>query len=109
MKKADTKIDFTIDKINVSGQGIDIKFTSSYHYSISGSITHNTLNEYNEENKMPPTSPSKTLPSSFLASTLLNQQIVQVPPLFRQSPPSILVFREPTPLKVGFFKEPPKY
>ena len=39
MKKADTKIDFTKDKINVSGQGIDIKFTSSDHYSISGSIT----------------------------------------------------------------------
>ena len=48
MKKADTKIDFTKDKINVSGQGIDIKFTSSDHYPISGSITHNTLNAYNE-------------------------------------------------------------
>ena len=34
MKKAQTKIDFTKDKINILSQKMDIKFTSSGHYSI---------------------------------------------------------------------------
>ena len=40
----------------------------------------------------------------FLAKPLLNLQTVQAP-LLRQSP-SILVFHEPPPLKIGFFSEP---
>ena len=38
----------------------------------------------------------------------LNQQTVQALP-FWAIPPTILVFREPLPLKVGFFSESPKY
>ena len=34
MKKANTKTDFTDDKINISGQEINIRFTTSGHYSI---------------------------------------------------------------------------
>ena len=50
--------------------------------------------------------PSKTPPPSFLPSLPpLNRQTVQAPPLLRQFPPPILVFRD-APLKVGFFSEP---
>ena len=34
MKKANTKIDVTNDRINILGQEIDIRFTTSGHYSI---------------------------------------------------------------------------
>ena len=34
MKKTNTKIDVTNDKINILGQEIDIRFTTSGHYSI---------------------------------------------------------------------------
>ena len=44
-----------------------------------------------------PLPPSKT-PSLFLANPFpLNQKTVQAAPLFRQSSPSILAFREPPP------------
>ena len=45
MKKAETKIDFTKDKINILGQEMDIKFTLSGHYSIPISKTYEALNE----------------------------------------------------------------
>ena len=49
-------------------------------------------------------------PPSFQPSPPLNLQTVQAPPLLSgQSPPSILVFCEPSPLKVRFFREPKKY
>ena len=52
-------------------------------------------------------SPLKNTTPSFLPSSFpLNLQTVQAP--FLSSPPSILVFREPS-LKVGFFYKPPKY
>ena len=52
-------------------------------------------------------SPLKNTTPSFLPSSFpLNLQTVQAP--FLGSPPSILVFREPS-LKVGFFYKPPKY
>ena len=34
MKKTNTKIDVTNDKINILGEEIDIRFTTSGHYSI---------------------------------------------------------------------------
>ena len=34
MKKAETRIDFRTDKVNILGRDMDIKFTSSGHYAI---------------------------------------------------------------------------
>ena len=48
MKKVETKIDFTKDKINTLGQEMDIKFTSSGHYSIPISKTSKALNEFDQ-------------------------------------------------------------
>ena len=50
MKKADTEIDFTKDKINILEQDIDIKLTSSGHYWSYVSKTYEALNAYNENN-----------------------------------------------------------
>ena len=47
-KKVKTKIDFTKDKINILGQAMDIKFTSSGHYSIPISKTSEALNEFDQ-------------------------------------------------------------
>ena len=46
---------------------------------------------------------------SFLLSPHLNLQTVQASPFFRQSSPLYWFFVNPTPLKVRFFSEPPKY
>ena len=51
MKKADTIIDFTNDKINIFGQEMDMKFTSSWHYLIPISESYEALNEFDENNK----------------------------------------------------------
>ena len=52
--------------------------------------------------------PSKTPPPSFLASLPLNLQIVQPP--FLGNPPIYWFFvTPPPPLKLGFFRKPPKY
>ena len=48
MKMVETKIDFTKDKINILGQEMDIKFTSSGHYSIPISKTSKALNEFDQ-------------------------------------------------------------
>ena len=57
--------------------------------------------------------PLKSTMPSFLPSLPLNRQTAQAPhshtPVFKAILPSILVFREPVPLKVVFFSEPPKY
>ena len=50
MEKADTTIDFTKDKINTLGQEMDMKFTSSGHYSIPISKSYEALNEFDENN-----------------------------------------------------------
>ena len=50
MKKANTKTDFTNDKINILGQEIDIKFTTSGHYSAPVSKRYEALNKFSEEN-----------------------------------------------------------
>ena len=55
----------------------------------------------------PPFPQKNTNPLFFsLPSAYLNQQTVQASLFFRQSAPSILVFPEAPPLKVGFFSEP---
>ena len=54
------------------------------------------------------TAPSKTPPPLSCKVPPLNQQTVQALP-FWTIPPTILVFREPLPLKVGFFSESPEY
>ena len=48
MKK--TTIDFTNDKINILGQGIDIGFKTSGLYSILISKCYETLNKFSNEN-----------------------------------------------------------
>ena len=45
MKKAGTKIDFVNDKINIFGKEINLKFTSSGHYTIP-------LNEYHKSSEL---------------------------------------------------------
>ena len=50
MKKADTTIDFTKDNINILGQEMDMKFTSSGHHLIPISKTYEALNEFDENN-----------------------------------------------------------
>ena len=50
MKKANTEIDFTNGKINILGQEIDIRFTTSGHYSIPISKSYRVLNKFSEEN-----------------------------------------------------------
>ena len=50
MKKANTKIDFTNDKINILGQEMDIGFITSGHYSISISKCYEALIKFSEEN-----------------------------------------------------------
>ena len=50
MKKANTKIDFTNDKINILGQEMDIRLTTSGHYSIPISKCYEALNKFSEEN-----------------------------------------------------------
>ena len=47
MKIADI-IDFTKDKINILGQYMDIKFTSSGHYLVPISKSYEALNEFDE-------------------------------------------------------------
>ena len=49
-EKADTTIDFTKNKINILGQEMDMKFTSSGHYLIPISKSHEALNEFHENN-----------------------------------------------------------
>ena len=46
MKKANTKIDFTNDKINILRQEMDIRFTTSGHYSIPISKCYEALNKF---------------------------------------------------------------
>ena len=48
MKKGETKTNFTKDKINILGQDMDIKFTSSDHYSIPTSKTYEAFNEFDQ-------------------------------------------------------------
>ena len=50
MKKANTNIDFTNDKVHILGQEIDIRFTTSGHYSIPISKCYEALNKFSEEN-----------------------------------------------------------
>ena len=50
MKKANTKIDFTNDKINILGQEMDIGFMTSGHYSIPISKCYEALIKFSEEN-----------------------------------------------------------
>ena len=50
MKISDT-IDFTKDKINILGQDMDMKFTSSGHYLVPISKSYEALNEFDENNK----------------------------------------------------------
>ena len=45
MKKADTTIGFTKDKINIFGQETDTKFTSGGHYLIPISKSYKALND----------------------------------------------------------------
>ena len=52
--------------------------------------------------------PFKNTTPSFLQSAPLKSANCPSPP-FLGNPPTILVFREPLPLKVGFFSESPKY
>ena len=49
LKKANTKIDFTNDKLNILGQEIDIKFKTSGHYTIPISKSYEALNKFSEE------------------------------------------------------------
>ena len=42
---------FTNDKINIFGQEMDMKFTSSWHYLIPISESYEALNEFDENNK----------------------------------------------------------
>ena len=51
MKKADITIDFTKDKINILGQEMNMKFTSSGHYLIPIiNKSYEALNEFDEKN-----------------------------------------------------------
>ena len=50
MKKADTKIDFIKDQINILGQEMGMKFTSKGHYLILISKSYNVLNEFDKNN-----------------------------------------------------------
>ena len=43
MKKANTKIDFTNDEINILGQEMDIGFTPSGHYTVPMSKCYEAL------------------------------------------------------------------
>ena len=50
IKKADTIIDFTKDKINILGQEMYMKFTSSRHCLIPISKSYKALNDFDENN-----------------------------------------------------------
>ena len=50
VKKANTKVDLTNDKISILGQEMDIRFTTSGHYSILMSKRYENLNKYSQEN-----------------------------------------------------------
>ena len=50
IKKADTKIDFIKDQINILGQEMGMKFTSKGHYLILISKSYKALNEFDKNN-----------------------------------------------------------
>ena len=50
MKKPNTNIDFTNDKIYILGQEMDIGFTSSGQYSIPISESYEALNKFSGNN-----------------------------------------------------------
>ena len=51
MKKANTKIDFANDKVNILGKEVDLEFTSSRHYAIPLRDSCNDLDSDLEESQ----------------------------------------------------------